>query len=126
MRARHLYCLAKLDRASATDLASSPSTLSHQASRHSSLEIIPFKTSLNSASAFCLHFHSLELLHQTEDLFVLSCDTNAGVPRGIRLGVIYLLQIEVEVTEPLFYRFPPLRQICGITLIITWTFENLN
>ena len=63
--------------------------------------------------AFCLHFHLLELLHQTEDLFVLPRDTDAGVPRGIRFGVIDLLQIKVEVTEPLFYRFPPLRQVCG-------------
>lgn len=107
MRVRHLHFLAKLDRALATDFASSRSTLSHQASRHSSLKWISFKSP--SGSALSLRVHLLELLHQAEDLFVLPRYPDACVPRGIRLGMIYPLEVKVEVTKPLFYRFPPLR-----------------
>ena len=110
MRVRHLHFLAKLDRALATDFASSRSTLSHQASRHSSLKWISFKSP--SGSALSLRVHLLELLHQAEDLFVLPRDPDTGVPRGIRFGVIYLLQVKVEVTEPFFCCLPPLRYVC--------------
>ena len=62
--------------------------------------------------------HLLKFLHQTENLFVLPCDSDAGVPCSIRFSVIYLLQIKVEVTQPLFYRFPPLRYFCEVIIIL--------